>query len=139
MIDMSVIHTFEESCYKDSLEKFLAHCGMNFDIDESREEVNALLDFVLIMNTNLWKPKVEPLPMSTSVPLPSIIELTKLELKPLLDTLKYVFLGDSKILSVIISSHLDEDQEGKLLDILSEHKEALDWIIADIRELVPLW
>ena len=58
----------------------------------------------------------------------------KLELKPLPDTLKYAFLGDSETLPVTISSHLDEDQEGKLLDVLSEHKEALGWTIADIKK-----
>ena len=77
--------------------------------------------------------------MSTSIPVPSIIEPPKLELKPLPDTLKYAFLGDSETLPVIISSHLDEDQEGKLLVVLNKHKEALGWIIADIRKLVPLW
>jgi len=39
-------------------------------------------------------------------------------------TLKYAFLGDSETFPVIISSYLDKNQEGKLLDILSEHKEA---------------
>jgi len=53
MIDMSVSHTFEDSCYEDPLEKCLAHFEMNFDIDESIEEVNTLLDSVPIMNTNL--------------------------------------------------------------------------------------
>ena len=137
MIDMPVSHTFEESCYEDPLEKYLAHFGMNFNIDEFIEEVNALLESVSIMNTNLWKPKVEPLPMSAFVPVPSIIEPPKLELKPLPDTLKYVFLGDYETLHMIISSHLDEDQEGKLLYILSEHKEALGWTIADIKRISP--
>ena len=31
MIDMSISHTFEESCYEDPLEKCLAHFGMNFE------------------------------------------------------------------------------------------------------------
>ena len=53
MIDMSVSHIFEESCYEDPSEKCLAHFGINFDIYESIEEVNALLDSVPIMNTNL--------------------------------------------------------------------------------------
>jgi len=81
-----------------------------------------LLDFVPIMDTNLWRPNAEPLPLLTSVPVPSIIEHPKLELKPLLDTLKYAFLGESETLSVIISSHLDKDQEEKLTDVLGEHK-----------------
>ena len=46
MIEMSISHTFEESCYEDPLEKCLAHFGQNFDIDESLKELNALLDYV---------------------------------------------------------------------------------------------
>jgi len=77
--------------------------------------------------------KAEPLPVSTSIPVSSIIEPPKLELKPLPDRLRYVCLSDSKTLHVIISYHLDKDQEGKLLDVLSEYKEALGWTIADIK------
>ena len=103
MIDVSVNHTFEESCYEDPLEKCLAPFGMNFDIEESIEEVNTLLDSVPIIDINLWRPMVEPSPLSTSVLVPSIVEPPKLELKPLPDTLKYAFLGKSETLSVIIS------------------------------------
>ena len=53
MIDVSVNHTFDESCYENALEKCLAHFEMNFDIEESIEEVNTLLDSVPIMDTNL--------------------------------------------------------------------------------------
>jgi len=53
------------------------------------------------------------------------------------DPLKYAFLGDSETLPVIISSHLDKDQKGKLLDVLSEHKEAIGWTIADIKKISP--
>jgi len=63
------------------------------------------------MDTNLWRPKVESLPLSTTIHVPSIVEPLKLELKPLPDTLKYAFLGESEILSVIISSHLYKNQE----------------------------
>jgi len=47
--------------------------------------------------------------------------------------LKYAFVGESETWSVITSSHLDKDQEEKdqeekLLDILSEQKEAIGWI-----------
>jgi len=96
-----------------------------------------LLDYVPIMDTNLWRPKVEPLPLSTFIPIPSIVEPPKLELKLLLDTLKYAFLGESETLLVIILSHLDKDQEEKLLDVLKEHKEAIGWTIADIKEISP--
>ena len=69
---------------------------MNFDIEESIEVVNVLLDSVPIMDTNLWGPNVESLPLPTSIPVPSIIEPPKLELKPLPDTLKYAFLCESE-------------------------------------------
>ena len=59
-----------------------------------------------------------------------------MELKPLPNMLKYAFL-DFKTLSVIISSNLDKNQEGKLLDVLSEHKKALGWTIADIKRISP--
>ena len=61
------------------------------------------------------------------------IEPLKLELKPLPDTLKYAFLGESETLPVIISSHLDKDQEGKFL----EHKKVIAWTIADIKGINP--
>ena len=75
--------------------------------------------------------------MSTSIPVPSIIEPSKLELKPFPYTLKYAFLGDSEILPMIISSHLDKDQERKLLDVLSEYKKAIGWTIEDIKKISP--
>ena len=53
------------------------------------------------------------------------------------DTLKFAFLGESEILPVIISSHLDKDQEGKLLDVLGEYKKAIGLTIADIKGISP--
>ena len=60
-----------------------------------------------------------------------------MELKSLPNTLKYAFLGESETLPVIISSHLDKDQEEELLDVFSEHKEAIGWTIADIKGINP--
>jgi len=48
-----------------------------------------------------------------------------LELKPLLDSLKYVFLGPSETFSMIIASNLNEDQESKLLKVLRKTKEVI--------------
>jgi len=58
-----------------------------------------------------------------------------LELKPLPYTPKYAFLCELDTLSVIISSHLDKDQEEKLLDVLEKHMEAIGWTIADIKRI----
>ena len=77
-----------------------------------------------------------PLPLSSSPP-PSAVEPPKLELKPLLDTLKYAFLGSSETLPVIIASDLDDLRERQLISVLQEHKEAIGWSIADIKGISP--
>ena len=49
------------------------------------------------------------------------------------NTLEYAFLEQESTLPVIISSSLNDEQKGKLLDVLKEHKGALGWTIADIK------
>jgi len=77
------------------VETCLLHFRDDFDWEESFEKVNALLELATLMDVGNRKPKVEPLPPSqfSSPSLPSIIEPPDLDLKPLPDTLKYVFLG----------------------------------------------
>ncbi|XP_070022907.1 uncharacterized protein [Nicotiana sylvestris] len=53
---------------------------------------------------------------------PSIEEPPKLELKPLLDHLRYVFLGPDSTLPIIISSDLLDVQVEQLLRVLQESK-----------------
>ncbi|GKV04420.1 hypothetical protein SLEP1_g16575 [Rubroshorea leprosula] len=60
-----------------------------------------------------------------------------LELKPLPSQLKYVYLGDSNTLPVIISASLTGIEEKKLLRVLREHKGAIGWSIADIKGVSP--
>ena len=50
-----------------------------------------MLDSVPIMDTSPWKPKVGPLSVSTSISVPSIIELSKLEPKSRLSFAKRKF------------------------------------------------
>ena len=109
----------------DPLQTCLTHFGLDFDIDRSVEEVNALLDSTPSMNTNKWKSKVEQLASSEKKLIPSSESLPKLELKPLPNTLEYAFLGEESTLLVIISSCLNDEQKGKLLDVLKEHKGTL--------------
>ena len=85
------------------------------------------------MDTNNWKSRVEQLAPSEKKFIPSSESPPKLELKPLLNTLKYVFLGEESTLLVIISSSLNDEQKCKLLNVLKEHKGALGWTIADIK------
>ena len=51
-------------------------------------------------------------------------EAPELELKPLLEELKYVYLGEQQTYPVVISSQLMHDQEGKLLSVLKRYKTA---------------
>jgi hypothetical protein len=57
--------------------------------------------------------------------LPSILQAPELELKPLPDNLKYVFIGDNNTLPVIIATGLINTQEKKLVKLLCDHKTAI--------------
>ncbi|CAN6544192.1 unnamed protein product [Malus baccata var. baccata] len=78
-----------------------------------------------------------PIPVSTNTLLPFVIQAPVLELKPLPDHLKYVFLGDEETLPVIVSSSLTALEEEKLIRVLKEHKTAIGWILADIKGISP--
>ncbi|CAN6700791.1 unnamed protein product [Malus baccata var. baccata] len=81
-----------------------------------------------------------PLSISSSVStkmLPSVDQAPTLELKPLPDHLKYVFLGDDETLPVIVSSSLTTHEDEKLVRVLREHKTAMGWTLADIRGISP--
>ncbi|MCS5023628.1 hypothetical protein L2V44_14140, partial [Staphylococcus aureus] len=75
------------------------------------------------MDTDKWKAKIETFSSSESVLCPE--KSPQLELKPLLDSLKYVVHGPSETLPVIIASDLDKEQEIKLSNVLKKHKEAI--------------
>ena len=59
------------------------------------------------------------------------------ELKPLPSTLKYAFLDSQQVKTVIISSHLNEEQDKRLLDVLRRNEQAIGWTLADLRGLDP--
>ena len=85
-----------------------------------------------------WRPKFEDLPPQSNAAIPSSVQPPKLDLKPLPSDLKYSFLGENETFPVIISSKLDTLQEGKLLQVLKMHKNALGWTIADLKGISPL-
>ena len=64
--------------------------------------------------------------------LPSILQAPELELKPLPDNLKYVFIGDNNTLPVIIAKGLTSVQEEKLMKLLRNHKTTICWTLAYI-------
>jgi len=60
-----------------------------------------------------------------------------LELKALPEHLKYAYLGGRETMSVIIASHLTEQQEDSLMSILKRYREAIRWTMKDIKGICP--
>lgn len=106
-------------------------------MDGQIEEVNALLDSIPFIIEDRWNPKPETLTPSATPPEPSIVVPPKLDLKSLSNTLKYVFLGPSQTLLVIIASNLNHAEDELLIKVQRDHKEAIGWTIADIKEISP--
>jgi hypothetical protein len=103
-----------------------------------RAEEVATKETVCEMDTSRWRRVTyESLGESPAVPQPSIVSPPELELKKLPSHLKYAFLGENSTLPVIISSSLTVVQEGKLLKMLGNYKEAIGWSIADIKGISP--
>ncbi|KAL0391175.1 UNVERIFIED_CONTAM: Retrovirus-related Pol polyprotein from transposon.6 [Sesamum calycinum] len=65
------------------------------------------------------------------------IDAPKLELKPLPEHLKYIYLGNEETLPAIISSKLSKEHEEKLVTLLREHRTAIGWTLADIKGISP--
>uniref|UniRef100_A0A2N9IMW2 RNA-directed DNA polymerase n=1 Tax=Fagus sylvatica TaxID=28930 RepID=A0A2N9IMW2_FAGSY len=115
LIDTVVQEEFNRNCFSDPLETLLANSSMNHG------------DLA-----------VEELPETEKKPMPSSEEIPQLELKPLPNGFKYAYLGPGETFPVVISAALNEEQEGKLLCVLRDHKLALGWTIADIKGISPL-
>ena len=82
----------------------------------------------------------ESLGENTKTPVPSVEQPPKMEQKPLPSHLKYAYLGNASTLPVIISASLTTIDEDKLLRVLRDHKNALGWSLADLKELRPsMW
>ncbi|CAM8880193.1 unnamed protein product [Rhodiola kirilowii] len=73
----------------------------------------------------------------SQVCLPSVVQAPTVELKPLPGHLKYAFLGENSTLPVIIKSGLEADQERRLIGVLTEHRQAIGWTLADIKGISP--
>ena len=66
---------------------------------------------------------------------PSNLQFSKLKLKELPMELKYIFLGEGRTFPIIISSTLNELQEGKLKKLLVQHRGVMRWTIANLKEI----
>ena len=105
-----------EYTYEDAnrIDQFLEE---EVDYDELIEEVSAIND-------------------SEEVDLETLLiaeNSAELKLKPLPGTLKYIFSEEGNSIPIIISSLLSEEQEGKLISVISKYKAAIGWKINDIK------
>src|ERR1051325_2069429 len=66
-------------------------------------------------------------------------EEPKCELKALPSHLKYVFLEDGGNKPVIISNTLSKKEEGSLIHVLKSNKNAIGWVLADLKGISPAY
>ncbi|KAL7615136.1 hypothetical protein Lser_V15G05445 [Lactuca serriola] len=100
-------------------------------------EVERLVNNLEIKKTTQFSVKQIEIPKTHTRLPPSLVQPPKLELKVLPQHLKYAYLGNNETLPVIISNHLTECEEEKLIKVIKENKEAMGWTIADIKGLSP--
>ncbi|XP_065629882.1 uncharacterized protein LOC136067643 [Quercus suber] len=147
LIEAVVQEEFNKNCFSNPLEALLNNSVDSYDLKSNihLSEICSLLDSsqvleeqqVMAINEG-WRSRFEELPKSDKKPVPSSEEAPQLELKPLASGLKHAYLGPGETFPVVISSALNEEQEGKLLNVLRDHKSALGWTIADIKGISPL-
>ncbi|GKE21516.1 DNA-directed DNA polymerase [Tanacetum coccineum] len=65
------------------------------------------------------------------------LKAPKIELKKLLDHLKYLFLREGDTLPVISSNNLTLVEDERLIRILRDYKEVIGWTVADISGISP--
>jgi len=113
MIDGMIEEALPTILSSDPLGACLSHGDLRlFDIGSTTGEMNSTLDSTSHLESASWVSTYKPLPPLTSSPMPpSVVSPSKVELKPLPDLLKYVFLGPKETLPVIMSSLLSCDQE----------------------------
>nr|XP_016437467.1 PREDICTED: uncharacterized protein LOC107763497 [Nicotiana tabacum] len=124
----------DPSAFKeDALEKALMlfnHLELEEEVEEMMQILDASCEY--IRERSQFEPLDRPI---VPLPKPSVEEAPKLELKPLSYHLHYAYLGSSNTLPVIVSSHLSNLQEEKLLRVLREHKRAIGWTMSNIKVL----
>jgi len=134
IVENAKVHVITE----DPLERFLILENSNdYSLDRNIDVIDEIFHASVIEGQSYCS-KPEPLPPLRSTPLPTSLELAPtLELKPLPENLKYVFLGINDTLPVIISSLLTTKQEKLLVTLLKRYPKAIGWSLADLKGLDP--
>ncbi|CAL9012625.1 unnamed protein product, partial [Prunus brigantina] len=136
----SLAQEYLESLDRDALETTIVQ-GIELitnGAEPNHEEICEMVATLESLPKYVGKPPIPiPIPVSANKLLPSVIQAPTLELKPLPNHLKYVFLGDKETLPVIVSSSLTAVEEEKLVRVLQKYKTAIGWTLADIKGISP--
>lgn len=65
------------------------------------------------------------------------MQALELELKPLPEHLKYIYLVEKEIFPIIIAKDLTSAYEEKLIGVLRDHKTTIGWTLANIKDISP--
>ncbi|KAM1227677.1 hypothetical protein ACFX2J_006863 [Malus domestica] len=126
----SLAHEYLDSLERDPLETTIVE-GMGLKpkvVVPNCAEIGEMVVALKSLPQHIGKPPIPiPIHVSTNKLLPSVIRAPSLELKPLPNHLKYVFLGDKETLPVIVSSSLTAMEEEKLVRVLKEYKTTIGW------------
>ncbi|GJZ28578.1 reverse transcriptase domain-containing protein [Tanacetum coccineum] len=89
--------------------------------------------------SNTEEPPIEKISINTDYKIKTSLKEPPmdLELKPLPDNLKYIFLEEPSFLPVIILSQLSKEKKNKLVSVLKKHKEVFSWKTTDIPGICP--
>ena len=107
---------------QDTLTEELAECA--------KEQQEADMKYV----QGHWRRKHEILPLVIEK---EISKPQKMELKPFPVELKYAYLEEQEQCPLVISSLLSTSQQGSLLHVLRENKQALGWNITYLKGINP--
>ena len=136
LVESIVEEYVQEGSFSDSMETCLVNSlESSMQLEQELSNICSLLDCAQVMENKGWRPRFEELRQFNENKQDHKPEL---ELKPLPDGLKYAYLGEKQTHPVIISSFLTIEQQGKLIDVLKKHKNAIGWTLTDIQGINPL-
>ena len=104
--------------------------------EELSEEVEEYMKWMDSFQPNRRK-YYELLGENTHTSVPWVERPPQLEQKPLPSHLRYAYQGESSTLLVIILASLTAMEEEKLLRVLRDHKNAIEWSLVDLKGIRP--
>ncbi|RDY13388.1 hypothetical protein CR513_01695, partial [Mucuna pruriens] len=120
MVDVSNFANFECMCDRG---KECSICAKSCVAIDKGPEVAKVAEVGEVIEVAASKPSSHPSPA--------------VELKPLLEHLKYAYLEDDQKLSIIIANNLQSEQEERLLCVLQKHRKAIGWTLANLPGINP--